>query len=131
MGWDRPGVGWFVTGLVGAIAVTVVALTQGQDERPAPVGERAMRIVWAVLALGLLSAGGLRAAGWLFALCLPTAVICGALALAGGRSLRALVMAVLSMPIAVFRALPWASRGLAGVRGRTTSSGLRWPPRSS
>ena len=73
----------------------------------------------------LLSAGGLRAAGWLFALCLPTAVICGALALAGGRSVRALVMAVLSVPIAVFRALPWASRGLAGVRGRTTSSALR------
>jgi hypothetical protein len=140
LGWDRPGIGWFATGLVGAIAVVAVVVTPTLAGAPTPAvaptpdetqaapqtqAARAMRAVWAVLALALLLAGGLRAATWLWALCLPTALICGALALAGGRSLRALFMALVAVPIAMFRALPWASRGLAGVRGRTTSSAVR------
>ena len=77
-----------------------------------------MQVIWALLALALLAAGALRAAPWLWLLCLPTAMVCGALALAGGRSLRALCLAVLSVPIAVVRGLPWFSRGLAVARGR-------------
>jgi hypothetical protein len=122
--WDRPGVGWFVTGLVGAIAVTIVAQLDGGTPRVYS-GSTVWRVIWAVLALALLAAGGLRAAEWLWALCLPTACLCGALALAGGRRVRSLVIGVVAVPIAAMRALPWAARGLAGVRGRTTSSAVR------
>lgn len=117
--WDRPGIGWFVTGLVGAIAVGFVAARNQPPEPPRGPGAVVMRVVWAVLALALLAGGGLRAAPWLWLLCLPTALICGALALAGGRSLRALFLAVISVPIAVFRGMPWFSRGFASVRGRS------------
>jgi hypothetical protein len=117
LGWDRPGVGWFGTGLVAAVAVTVAAWrAQPQPERRPEA--TAMRVLWAVLALSLLAAGGLRAAVWLWALCLPTAIVCGALALSGGRTLRALILAVLTVPIATVRGLPWFSRGIAVARGR-------------
>jgi Domain of unknown function (DUF4153) len=121
--WDRPGVGWFVTGLVGAITVAVAARRHREAEPPRTTGARLMQVVWALLALALLAAGALRAAPWLWLLCLPTAVICGALALAGGRSVRALVLAVLSVPIAMVRGMPWFTRGLAMARGRA-----RWSP---
>jgi hypothetical protein len=126
LGWDRPGLGWFVTGLVGAVAVTVVALVDRAPDQPRVYsGATVWRGGWALLGLALLSAGALRASGWLWLLCLPTAVLCGAFALAGGRRLRALVVGVLAVPIAMVRALPWAARGLAVARGRTTSSAVR------
>jgi Domain of unknown function (DUF4153) len=124
LGWDRPGIGWFVTGLVGATAVTIVARLDGGSARVYS-GSTVWRGVWALLALALLAAGGVRAAEWLWLLCLPTACLCGALALAGGRRVRSLAIGVVAVPIAAVRALPWAARGLAGVRGRTTSSAVR------
>jgi hypothetical protein len=138
LGWDRPGVGWLVTGVVAAVAVTVVAYQFRLAEQPAEPGpastgerampepampERVMRVVWALLALGLLASGALRAAEWLWVLCIPAALVCGVLALAGGRSLSAMIQAVVAYPFAVFRALPWAAKGLAAVRGRSGTSG--------
>jgi hypothetical protein len=70
--------------------------------------------------------GTLRSAGWLFLLCLLTATLTGALAVAGGRSLRAMFVAAGMAPIAAFRAMPWAVRGLARVHrpgpGRTSGA---------
>jgi hypothetical protein len=125
LGWDRVGMGWFVTGLVGAVAVTVVGWLGRSSENPASREEAVWRAGWAVLGLALLAGGGLRASGWLWLLCVPTASLCGAFALAGGRRLRALLIAVVAVPIGAVRSLPWAARGLAVVRGRTTSSALR------
>jgi hypothetical protein len=122
LSWDRPGVGWFVTGLVGAVTIGVVAYRR-RPEQPRGVAAAVMRVVWALLALALLADGALRAAGWLWLLCLPTAIVCGSLAVAGGRSVRALVLAVLSVPIASLRGIPWFSRGTAAARGR-----LGWSP---
>ena len=66
--------------------------------------------------MALLGVGTFRAAGWLFVLCLLTATLTGALALAGGRSLRS-IAAGFSMPLlAGFRAVPWLMRGVAGIR---------------
>jgi hypothetical protein len=70
------------------------------------------------VALALLAVGAFRAAGWLFVLCVLTAAFTGALAVAGGRSLRAMLLAALMAPAAALRALPWVTRGLAGVRRR-------------
>jgi Domain of unknown function (DUF4153) len=134
--WERFGIGWFATGLIAAVCVTILAFRAVSGERDAPIVEspaalrtvfqdNAMRAVWAVLALALLSAGALRAADWLWWLCLPTALICGALALAGGRTLRGLILGAVALPIAVFPALPWAGRGFAAVRGRSGSSAVR------
>ncbi len=116
--WDRPGVGWFVTGLVGAITVGVSALRHREGDPPRGPGARLVQMIWALLGLALLAGGALRAAPWLWLLCLPTAMVCLALALAGGRSVRAMCLAVLSVPIAVVRSMSWFSRGLAVARGR-------------
>ena len=54
------------------------------------------RVAWAVAALALIGVGTLRAAEWLFVLCVLSAIVAGAMALAGGRSLRALFLGAMA-----------------------------------
>ena len=127
---DRPGIGWLVTAFAGVIALAVAQ----RLTNPAPTGVLATAISWRPEQLGparfgwsaatvaLLGVGTLRAAGWLFLLCLATAVVTGALAVAGGRSLRGMCSAVVIAIFAVFRAIPWAARGAAAIR-RGSSAG--------
>jgi hypothetical protein len=61
--------------------------------------------------------GTLRGAGWLFLLCLPVAAVAGSIAVAGGRSLRALVVGALAVPIAAVRGLPWFIRSGNSIGG--------------
>ncbi|SNY58391.1 DUF4153 domain-containing protein [Paractinoplanes atraurantiacus] len=118
----EPGVGWLISTLVAVAAVTVARIA---PSRPMPIGNIAPisdmstrvvnpeRIAWTAATVALLAVSTLRAAGWLFALCLVTATLTAALALAGGRSMRSIFAAYTIPLIASFRALPWLRRGLS------------------
>jgi hypothetical protein len=91
---------------------------------PAPAGQRTTRSrlatnVWAATALGLLTLVAWRASEWLAPLCLLCAAVAGSLAVAGGRSVRGLVLGVLAIPVLTLPALGWAGRGLTALRGRS------------
>ncbi|MEO3776779.1 DUF4173 domain-containing protein [Micromonospora sp. B11E3] len=75
-------------------------------------GRTASRLVWAAATIALVSVGYVRAAGWLFVLCLLAALVTGALAVTGGRTPLGMLAAAVLTPAAPFRALPWAKRGL-------------------
>jgi hypothetical protein len=110
---DRPGLGWLLTG----VAVTAVAIAACVAFR---VRLGVERYLWAAGGLALLAVGAVRAADWLYALCLPMAGLCAAQALVGGASLRAMITGVLVGPVSVIHAVPWAGRGARRVapRGR-------------
>ncbi|MEV6493691.1 DUF4173 domain-containing protein, partial [Actinoplanes sp. NPDC051633] len=125
---DRGGVGWLVTALAGTAALLGIRLlparrTAADRLMPALTAQRRAtdpaRFAWATATVALLGVGTLRAAGWLVLLCLATAVVTGALAVAGGRSMREMTAATLFSLIAPFRALPWVSHALATLRRRT------------
>jgi hypothetical protein len=141
---DRGGLGWLIAAIAGVAALVVARVVprpgdQGQGHgpgrvpsgAPAPLVHRhpdpldKARFFWSAATVALLAVGAFRAAGWLFFFCLCTAVVTGALAVAGGRSLRAMLVAVLMAPIAGFRAVPWIRRGLAAVRRDGGGKGLR------
>jgi hypothetical protein len=129
---DRGGVGWLVTALVGVAALIVARVVPDSTSRTAPtplvVREQKLdraRFFWAALTVVLLAVGTFRAAGWLFFLCVCAAVITGALAVAGGRSLRAMIVAVVMAPAASLRSLPWLRRGVSALRRNGGGKGLR------
>jgi hypothetical protein len=111
---DRPGIGWLA-----AAVPTTAALAWAGRRAGGLVTVR--RLAWGAATLALLGIGAVRAAGWLFVLCLLTAAVTAPLALAEGRSPRAMLGALAGAPAAAARALPWAGRGLAGLRGRRTT----------
>jgi len=129
---DRGGVGWLVTAIAGVAALIVARVVPDQAlstatpaapmTAPAPLVRWSpptpakARFFWTGATIVLLGVGTFRAAGWLFFLCLCTAVVTGALAVAGGRSLRAMIIAVLMTPAAGFRSLPWIKRGITAAR---------------
>jgi hypothetical protein len=115
----RPGLGWLITGLAVAGVATGTAWSSGVHRiRP---GQAA----WGLAMLALLAVGGVRAAGWLFAYCVIGALITGALALAGGRTVRGLAVGAVAGPVAAARSLPWAVRGVARVRVASRPGGPR------
>ena len=75
--------------------------------------------------MALVAVGAVRAAPWLWWLCLPTACLCGVLAVAGGRSISAMLQAGLAYGLSPVRANPWGLRGLASARTTTASSAAR------
>ncbi|BCB86030.1 DUF4153 domain-containing protein [Phytohabitans suffuscus] len=123
---DRPGVGWAVAGLAGAAALTVLSLRGWAP--PTPIGRGpatppatepgAIRPLWTVATVLLLGVGTVRSAGWLFVLCLLTAAVTASLAVTAGRSLPALVVTSMAVPVAALRGLPWVARGTALVTRR-------------
>jgi hypothetical protein len=120
--WDRPGVGWLITGLVAIAAIVAAAWGNTAGESRSVRIERA---VWAGAALVLLGSGAVLAAGWLFVLAVLTAIVAVSIALSGGTSAGGLVLSVLIWPAAVVRALPWVARGVASQRGKGGGSALR------
>jgi hypothetical protein len=128
---DQPGLGWLLTG-VAVAAVAMVAAVEVRTRAGVEVRTRAgvevrtraavERCLWAAAAIALLAVGTVRAAGWLYALCVPMAVICAVQALVGGASLRTM----LTGPATALRALPWAARG---VRESAPPARLRSPGR--
>jgi uncharacterized protein DUF4153 len=107
------GPGWFLTGLALALLVAL--------RRPRRVASAA----WSLAALALLAVGFVRDSGQLFAFCLVGAFVCGAVAAAGGRHLRALAMAALLVVPAGFTAVPWWIRSVkVSAAGRSVGRGL-------
>ncbi|WP_326561770.1 DUF4153 domain-containing protein [Micromonospora sp. NBC_01796] len=88
----------------------------------APLG--VTRLVWLAATVALVGVGTVRAAGWLFVLCLLTAGLTACLAVANGRTLSGLFFSVVIAPEAFFRSVPWARRGLrqADRTGRSSLS---------
>ncbi|MET8255956.1 DUF4173 domain-containing protein [Micromonospora sp. NPDC005205] len=91
---------------------------QAATARPGATGApgRAVQALWAAATVALVAVGTVRAAGWLFALCLLAAAVTGALAVTGGRSPLGMLVAVTLPPAATVRALPWAVRGVRDTR---------------
>ncbi|MCX4469308.1 DUF4173 domain-containing protein [Micromonospora sp. NBC_01655] len=108
---------------------TTVRTAARPDATGAPgraAGRAPERLVWATATIALVSVGYVRAAGWLFVLCLLAAVVTGVLAVAGGRTPLGMLTAASITPAAPFRALSWAGRGLprSGPGGSTVGRGL-------
>ncbi|WP_051581070.1 DUF4153 domain-containing protein [Pseudonocardia acaciae] len=108
------GLGWPLAGL--ALAGLVVALA-----RTAPAGpERTRRAgaLWIAGALGLLAMTALRSAEWLLPMCVFGAALAGSIAVAGGRSVRGLLLGTVAVLGLSFGALPWARRGITAASSR-------------
>ncbi len=127
---DRPGLGWVLTGL-GVVAAVVYS---DRRSRPADTPRHFTRMspVWAAAALALLAAGFVRAAEWLFVLCVIAACVTGSLAVLGGRTGRSMLYEVFAVPVEALRSLPWLGRAVRlrtengdnGTRRRITLSVL-------
>ncbi|OLB78161.1 MAG: hypothetical protein AUI14_14300 [Actinobacteria bacterium 13_2_20CM_2_71_6] len=100
----EPGLGW----PLGGAATIAAVLACG------PRGHRELsRILAASGVVLLLAAGTLRAAGWLFVLCLAAAVPLASLAVAGGgRTWRRTVRGAVALPAAAFGPTPYDFRGV-------------------
>ncbi|NKE56742.1 DUF4173 domain-containing protein [Lentzea sp. PSKA42] len=96
------GIGWFLAGLFGVGAVLFHA---GK-----PTVERAL---WLAAALAFLAMGFLRAAEWTFPLCVMASMLCGSIAMAGGRTVRGLVFGAVGVGLAGLRSIPWVAKGLS------------------
>lgn len=105
LSWDRPGIGWLLTALAVA-AATVVSAGSGF----AWSGRTAVRACEAVAVVALVAVGAVRAAEWLFVLCMLAAGVVGCVALADRWSAGSLVAA----PLRVVGSVPAALRWLLG-----------------
>ncbi|WCN81438.1 DUF4153 domain-containing protein [Micromonospora sp. LH3U1] len=131
----RPGLGWLVAALAGTAAlVTAGVIRSGTSSpvadrttptasgavpaRPGATGApgRVAQAAWAAATVALVAVGTVRAAGWLFVLCLLAAAVTGTLAVTGGRSPLGMLVAATLPPAATVRALPWAVRGVRTTR---------------
>ncbi|TCJ95319.1 DUF4173 domain-containing protein [Nocardia alba] len=86
-------------------------------------GDRAW---WAAAAIVLLGVGTVRAAEWLFALCVIAACVAGSLAVSGRRTVRGTAHDLFAVPLAAFGAVPWAFSGLRESRSVGTASVSRY-----
>ncbi|MFD6396212.1 DUF4153 domain-containing protein [Nocardia sp. NPDC060249] len=105
-------------------AKTADPVEAGEIASPAvSIGDRAW---WAAAAIVLLGVGTVRAAGWLFVLCVLAACVAGSLAVLGRRSVRGIAHDMFAVPLASFGAVPWAFSGLRESRSVGTSSVRRY-----
>jgi hypothetical protein len=118
---DRPGLGWLLTAVAVAAAVLVVARREHSTLSEPSIS----RSLWVLAALALISVGTVRASEWLFALCVLAACGTASLAVASGRSVKGVVVGIAAIPLASLRALPWAMRGAARIRGQASASAVR------
>jgi Domain of unknown function (DUF4173) len=127
--WDRPGVGWLLVGAaLGGLALLVASRGPAGGRRDrAPDGDTRGRgaPLWAGAALALLAMGALRASEWLFPWCVLGAALAGSVAVAGGRSVRGLLLGSIAVPSLAVGALAWAGRGTAALGSRRGSAPLR------
>ncbi|MEU3555453.1 DUF4153 domain-containing protein [Streptomyces fragilis] len=104
------------------LAAVPAAVAAWAAARRAKRGPRPWTVVWAAAGLALLVVPALRDAGWPVFLAVAGAFAMGALALNGGRSWAAVLLAPLGLCGATVPGLAWAARGLkeraAGTSGR-------------
>jgi hypothetical protein len=105
---DRPGLGWLLTAVAAAGGLVLVGARDARTPKAS--------LAWGAAVVALLGVGTIRAAGWLFILCVLAAAGCAALSVAGARTFTGLPVALWSHVAAVFRAIPWAKRGLSRVQ---------------
>ncbi|MFD3460206.1 DUF4153 domain-containing protein [Nocardia fluminea] len=108
---------------VGTAATTREASPKTAASQAVSLGDR---IWWAAAALLLLGVGAVRAAEWLFVLCVLAACVAGSLAVMGRRSVRGIAHDMFAVPLASFGAVPWAFSGLRESRSVGTSSVRRY-----
>ncbi|MBQ1021479.1 DUF4173 domain-containing protein [Micromonospora sp. D93] len=106
------------TGTAPAAATGAAAARPGATGAPGRVAQ----VAWAGTTVTLVAVGTVRAAGWLFVLCLLAAAVTGTLAVTGGRSPLGMLVAATLPPAATVRALPWAVRGVRD--NRPAGSGI-------
>ncbi|MFD4672129.1 DUF4153 domain-containing protein [Lentzea sp. NPDC058450] len=94
------GIGWFLAGLVGIGGVLFYA---GK-----PTVERAL---WLAASLAFLAMGFLRAAEWVFVLSMLASLLCGSIAMAGGRTVKGLVFGAIGVGLGGLRSIPWVAKG--------------------
>ncbi len=120
--FDHTGIGWLLAGSATAVAVGTVH-RRAADSGESVTGRRNRPgRWWAAAALALLAVGTFRAAGWLFALCLIAAAVCGSLTLIGRPSVRGVFHDALAVPLASLGALAWV---FAAQGRRRDSAGVR------
>ncbi|MCW6011104.1 DUF4173 domain-containing protein [Micromonospora sp. CPCC 205371] len=105
----RPGIGWLVT----ALTATAALVTLSRRHFPGR-----LQPLWTAATVTLLGLGTMRAAGWLFVLCLLTAAVTASLAVTPAHGFRALMAASGTIPLAVLRATPWVGDALRSLRHR-------------
>lgn len=119
LSWDRPGVGWPLTALVGLAGVGVAVRSGRRDAGVGPrvwSGRVVIRVAWIVAGVMLIAVGAVRAAGWLFILCVLTAGLVGCVALTDRGSVGGVLLAPLRVVGWVPAALRWLVRD--GIRAR-------------
>ncbi|MET8229124.1 DUF4173 domain-containing protein [Micromonospora sp. NPDC005298] len=134
----RPGLGWLVAALAAVAALVTAGVVRSAPASPTATARpdatgapgpattarpdatgapgRAVQVAWAAATVVLVGVGTVRAAGWLFALCLLAAAVTGTLAVTGGRSPLGILLASTMPPAATVRGLPWAASGLRTAR---------------
>jgi hypothetical protein len=70
------------------------------------------RTFWAAASLALLSVGVFRDAGWLIFWSTVGFLLCGAIALSGGRTVKGFAMSAVAAVAAPFAGIPWLGRGI-------------------
>ncbi|GAB3451813.1 DUF4153 domain-containing protein [Actinophytocola sediminis] len=125
---DRPGIGMFLTGLLMVAAVIYTYRRSLAADTPRHFTR--MSPVWTVASLALLAAGAVRAAEWLFVLCVLAACVTGSLAAVGRRTAGSVLYEVIAVPIAALRALPWVMRAVRWRPERGDSAARRRLSRS-
>jgi hypothetical protein len=94
-----------VTSAVGEAGTTAGALTGWLKK----YGERTF---WGTASIALLSVTVFRDAGWLIFWSIVGFLLCGAIALSGGRTVKGFAMSAVAAIAAPFAGLPWLSRGV-------------------
>ncbi|WP_084482815.1 DUF4153 domain-containing protein [Nocardia amikacinitolerans] len=124
--WDRPGIGWVLAAVVAAGAVFVVdrrargAVESTDRSIRALLRRNPVRLWWTGLALALLAVGAVRAAGWLFVLCVLAAVFAGSLAVVPRRSVHGIWYDAIAVPLEATAAVLWVSEGARRARDART-----------
>lgn len=112
---DRPGIGWLLAGSASAGAVIVVD-RRARGAAGVVTGRGWERIWWTGAALALLAVGAVRAAEWLFVLCVVAAGVAGSLAVVGRRSVHGVLYDAIAVPLSSFGALAWVYTALGRAR---------------
>ncbi|MDH6224581.1 hypothetical protein M2169_001551 [Streptomyces sp. MJP52] len=115
---DGLGINLLLAALPAAAAAWGAARRAGRGVRP-------WTVVWAAAGLALLTVPALRDAGWPVFLALAGAFALGALALNGGRSWTAVLLAPLGLCAAAVGGVVW---GLRGVKARAAGTSGRLGP---
>jgi hypothetical protein len=113
LSWDRPGIGWLVTMLAVAAAVVVAVRSsrRGADSARLWSGRAKLRAAWTVAAGMLIAVGTVRAAGWLFVLCILTAGLVTCVALTDRSTIDGLLLAPPQLAGSTPTALRWLISG--------------------